>query len=68
MGSKPFTQSIDWSAALMDSLRWLAIAWAIGAVCLLGAEAACGDDQLARAGDTRAGDALQPLIDVGVKA
>jgi putative ATP-binding cassette transporter len=35
VGSKPFTQSIDWSAALMDSLRWLAIAWAIGAVCLL---------------------------------
>ncbi|ORV87225.1 multidrug ABC transporter ATP-binding protein [Mycobacterium interjectum] len=35
MGPKPFKPSIDWSAALMDSLRWIAIAWAIGAVCLL---------------------------------
>ena len=35
MGPKPFTPSINWSAAPMDSLRWLAIAWAIGAVCLL---------------------------------
>ncbi|OBA61894.1 multidrug ABC transporter ATP-binding protein [Mycobacterium sp. 1100029.7] len=35
MGPKPFTPSIDWSAAFVDSLRWLAIAWAVGAVCLL---------------------------------
>jgi vitamin B12/bleomycin/antimicrobial peptide transport system ATP-binding/permease protein len=35
MGPKPFKPSIDWSAAAMDSLRWVAIAWAIGAVCLL---------------------------------
>ncbi|WP_068176660.1 ABC transporter ATP-binding protein/permease [Mycobacterium sp. UM_CSW] len=35
MGPKPFTPSINWSAAPMDSLRWIAIAWAIGAVCLL---------------------------------
>jgi putative ATP-binding cassette transporter len=36
MGPKPFTPSINWSAAPIDSLRWVAIAWAIGAVCLLG--------------------------------
>ncbi len=35
MGPKPFKPSIDWSSALQDSLRWLAIAWVIGAVCLL---------------------------------
>ncbi len=35
MGPKLFTPSINWSAAPMDSLRWLAIAWVIGAVCLL---------------------------------
>jgi putative ATP-binding cassette transporter len=35
LGPKPFTPSIDWSAALVDSLRWLAIAWAIGAICLV---------------------------------
>ncbi|OBI45662.1 ABC transporter ATP-binding protein/permease [Mycobacterium sp. E796] len=35
MGPKPFTPSINWSAAPMDSLRWIAIAWAIGAVCLI---------------------------------
>ncbi|OBI11178.1 multidrug ABC transporter ATP-binding protein [Mycobacterium sp. E2462] len=35
MGPKPFTPSIDWSAALVDSLRWLAIAWAIGAISLV---------------------------------
>ncbi|OBK45562.1 ABC transporter ATP-binding protein/permease [Mycobacterium sp. 1081908.1] len=35
MGPKPFTPSINWSAAPMDSLRWVAIAWAVGAVCLL---------------------------------
>jgi putative ATP-binding cassette transporter len=40
MGPKPFTPSINWSAAPMDSLRWLAIAWAIGAVCLLAVLAA----------------------------
>jgi vitamin B12/bleomycin/antimicrobial peptide transport system ATP-binding/permease protein len=32
---KPFKPSIDWSAAPMDSLWWLAKAWAISAVCLL---------------------------------
>ncbi len=31
MGPKPFTPSIDWSAAPMDSLRWVAIAWVISA-------------------------------------
>jgi vitamin B12/bleomycin/antimicrobial peptide transport system ATP-binding/permease protein len=36
MGPKPFKPSIDWSAATMDSLRWLAIAWVISAVCLFG--------------------------------
>jgi putative ATP-binding cassette transporter len=40
MGPKPFTPSINWSAAPMDSLRWVAIAWAIGAVCLLAVLAA----------------------------
>ncbi len=35
MGPTPFKPSIDWSTALVDSLRWTAIAWAIGAVCLL---------------------------------
>lgn len=37
MGPKPFTPSIDWSHALLDSLRWTAIAWAISAVCVLAA-------------------------------
>lgn len=36
MGAKPFKPSIDWSAAFVDSLRWLAIAWVISAVCLFG--------------------------------
>ncbi|HEY2504585.1 MAG TPA: ABC transporter ATP-binding protein/permease [Mycobacterium sp.] len=35
MGPTPFKPSINWSTAFIDSLRWLAIAWAIGAVCLL---------------------------------
>jgi vitamin B12/bleomycin/antimicrobial peptide transport system ATP-binding/permease protein len=35
LGPKPFKPSIDWSAALTDSLRWTAIAWVIGAICLL---------------------------------
>ncbi|CDO88768.1 multidrug ABC transporter ATP-binding protein [Mycobacterium triplex] len=35
MGPTLFTPSIDWSSALVDSLQWLAIAWAIGAVCLI---------------------------------
>jgi vitamin B12/bleomycin/antimicrobial peptide transport system ATP-binding/permease protein len=35
LGPTPFKPSIDWSTALVDSLRWTAIAWAIGAVCLL---------------------------------
>ena len=32
MGPKPFTPSIDWSAAPIDSLRWVVIAWLISAV------------------------------------
>jgi vitamin B12/bleomycin/antimicrobial peptide transport system ATP-binding/permease protein len=32
LGPKPFTPSIDWSAAPIDSLRWVAIAWVISAV------------------------------------
>lgn len=35
MGPTPFKPSINWSAAPVDSLRWLALAWAIAAVCLL---------------------------------
>jgi vitamin B12/bleomycin/antimicrobial peptide transport system ATP-binding/permease protein len=35
LGPKPFTPSIDWGAAPTDSLRWLAAAWAIGAVAVL---------------------------------
>ena len=35
MGPTPFKPSINWSTAFIDSLRWLAIAWVIGAVCLL---------------------------------
>jgi vitamin B12/bleomycin/antimicrobial peptide transport system ATP-binding/permease protein len=31
LGPKPFTSSIDWSAAPIDSLRWVAIAWVISA-------------------------------------
>ncbi len=34
MGPKPFKPSINWSAAPMESLRWVAIAWLISAVCL----------------------------------
>lgn len=34
MGPKPFKPSINWSAAPMDSLRWVAMAWAISAVFL----------------------------------
>lgn len=34
MGPKPFKPSIDWSAAAVDSLRWVAIAWVISAVAL----------------------------------
>jgi putative ATP-binding cassette transporter len=37
MGPKPFKPSINWSAAPMDSLRWVAIAWVISAICLFGA-------------------------------
>jgi putative ATP-binding cassette transporter len=37
LGPKPFKPSIDWSAAFSDSVRWIAIAWVIGAVCLLAA-------------------------------
>jgi len=35
LGPKPFKPSINWSAAPLDSVRWLAIAWAIAAVCTL---------------------------------
>ena len=35
MGPKPFTPSIDWSTAPMDSMRWVAIAWVISAVGVL---------------------------------
>ncbi|WP_301147729.1 ABC transporter ATP-binding protein/permease [Mycobacterium simiae] len=35
MGPTLFKPSIDWSSALVDSLQWVAIAWAVGAVCLL---------------------------------
>ncbi|WP_025737083.1 ABC transporter ATP-binding protein/permease [Mycobacterium genavense] len=35
MGPTLFKPSIDWSSALVDSLQWLAIAWAIGAVSLI---------------------------------
>jgi vitamin B12/bleomycin/antimicrobial peptide transport system ATP-binding/permease protein len=34
LGPTPFKPSISWSTAFIDSLRWLAMAWAIGAVCL----------------------------------
>ncbi len=37
MGPKPFTFSIDWANALVDSLRWTAIAWTISAICVLAA-------------------------------
>jgi putative ATP-binding cassette transporter len=37
LGAKPFTPSIDWAAAPMDSLRWVAEAWVISAVCLFAA-------------------------------
>jgi vitamin B12/bleomycin/antimicrobial peptide transport system ATP-binding/permease protein len=33
VGPKPFKPSIDWSAAALDSVRWVAIAWVISAVC-----------------------------------
>lgn len=36
MGPKPFKPSINWSTAPMDSLRWVAIAWVVSAVCLFG--------------------------------
>ncbi|BBZ52564.1 ABC transporter ATP-binding protein/permease [Mycobacterium heidelbergense] len=35
MGPTPFKPSINWSTAFVDSLRWTAIAWVIGAVFLL---------------------------------
>jgi putative ATP-binding cassette transporter len=35
LGPTPFKPSINWSAALVDSLRWTAIAWVVGAICLL---------------------------------
>jgi vitamin B12/bleomycin/antimicrobial peptide transport system ATP-binding/permease protein len=36
LAPKPFTPSIDWAATPLDSLRWLAEAWAISAVCVMG--------------------------------
>lgn len=35
MGPKPFKPSIDWSSALLESVYWVAKAWAISAVCVL---------------------------------
>jgi putative ATP-binding cassette transporter len=35
LGPTLFKPSIDWSSALVDSLQWVAIAWAVGAVCLV---------------------------------
>jgi vitamin B12/bleomycin/antimicrobial peptide transport system ATP-binding/permease protein len=35
MDLKPFAPSIHWGSACQDSLRWLGMAWMIGAVCLL---------------------------------
>ncbi|SOX54118.1 ABC transporter ATP-binding protein/permease, partial [Mycobacterium ahvazicum] len=35
LGPTLFKPSINWSSALVDSLQWVAIAWAIGAVCLI---------------------------------
>lgn len=37
MGPKPFTPSIDWSSAFVDSVFWVAKAWAISAVCVIAA-------------------------------
>jgi putative ATP-binding cassette transporter len=34
LGPKPFTPSIDWSSAFVESLWWIARAWAISAVCV----------------------------------
>jgi putative ATP-binding cassette transporter len=35
LGPKPFTPSIDWSSAFVESLWWIARAWAISAVCVV---------------------------------
>jgi putative ATP-binding cassette transporter len=35
LAPKPFTPSMDWAAAPLDSLRWLAEAWVISAVCIM---------------------------------
>src|SRR6185312_6219659 len=35
MDHRLFKPSIDWSTASMDSVKWLAVAWAISAVCVL---------------------------------
>src|SRR3974377_1129244 len=35
LGPKAFAPSINWSAAPINSLRWVAIAWVISAVCLI---------------------------------
>jgi vitamin B12/bleomycin/antimicrobial peptide transport system ATP-binding/permease protein len=37
MGPKLFKPSINWSTAPMESLRWVAIAWLVAAICLFGA-------------------------------
>src|SRR5262245_20743231 len=36
MGPKLFKPSINWSTAPMESLRWVAIAWVVAAICLFG--------------------------------
>lgn len=35
MDKKPFQPSIDWSAAPLDSIEWLALAWLISAACIV---------------------------------
>ncbi|WP_407687664.1 ABC transporter ATP-binding protein/permease [Mycobacterium sp. HUMS_1102779] len=35
MGAKTFKPSINWSTAPVESLRWVALAWVISAVCVL---------------------------------
>ena len=51
MDHRPFKPSIDWSAATMDSLRWLAIAWVISAVL-----------RCSRAGVVQVFDRLGPAV------
>ena len=53
-----------WAAAIISASR----AARVAAVRILRAEAPRGDEQLAGAGDPASGDALQPLVDIGVQA